>query len=34
VDDDGVTFTVVDRYRRLAGLRLVQEIGLDDVSFT
>ena len=34
VDDEGVTFTVVDRYRRLAGLRLVQEIGLDDVSFT
>ena len=33
MDDDGVTFTVVDRYRRLAGLRLVQEIGLDDVSF-
>ena len=34
VDDDGVTFTVVDRYRKLAGVRLVQELGLENVTFT
>lgn len=34
VDDDGVTFTVIDRYRKLAAVRLVQELGLEDVAFT
>lgn len=34
VEGDGVTFTVIDRYRRLAAVRLIQEIGLDDVAFT
>jgi enterochelin esterase-like enzyme len=34
VDDDGVTFALVDRYRRLAGVRLAQEVGLDDTAFS
>jgi enterochelin esterase family protein len=33
VDGNGVTFTVVDRYRKLAGVRLVQDLGLEDVAF-
>src|SRR4051794_12837250 len=35
VDDDGVRFVLRDRYRRLAGVRLVQELGLTgELSFT
>src|SRR5579875_674865 len=35
VDEDGVTFTLVDRHRRLSSVRLQQEIGLpgDDLEF-
>lgn len=33
MDGDEVTFTVIDRYRRLAAVRLIQEIGLDDIAF-
>jgi enterochelin esterase-like enzyme len=33
VDDDGVTFVLTDRYRRVSGVWLVQEVGLDDVTF-
>lgn len=34
VETDGVSFVLADRYRRLAGVRLVQELGLGDVAFT
>jgi enterochelin esterase-like enzyme len=33
VDDDGVTFVLTDRYRRVAAVRLVQELGLSDLAF-
>jgi enterochelin esterase-like enzyme len=34
VDEDGVTFVLTDRYRRVAGVRLVQELGLGELAFT
>lgn len=34
VDEDGVTFVLTDRYRRVAGVRLVQEVGLGELAFT
>jgi enterochelin esterase family protein len=33
VDEDGVTFVLADRYRRLSGVRLVQDLGLADLAF-
>jgi enterochelin esterase-like enzyme len=34
VDDDGVTFILADRYRRLGAVRLVQDLGLSELAFT
>ncbi|HEY2272283.1 MAG TPA: alpha/beta hydrolase-fold protein [Jatrophihabitantaceae bacterium] len=33
VDEDGVTFVLADRNRRLAGVRLVQDLGLAELVF-
>lgn len=34
VDEDGVTFVLADPYRRLAGVRLVEDLGLPELVFT
>lgn len=34
LDEHGVVFTLADRYRRLAGVRLEQELGLGGLAFT
>jgi enterochelin esterase-like enzyme len=33
VDEDGVTFVLADRNRRLAGVRLIQDLGLAEIAF-
>jgi enterochelin esterase-like enzyme len=33
VDEDGVTFVLADRRRRLGAVRLVQDLGLSDLTF-
>ena len=34
IDEHGVVFVLADRYRRLAGVRLEQDLGLGGVAFT
>jgi enterochelin esterase family protein len=34
VDEDGATFVLADRYRRLRAVRLVQDLGLSELTFT